>query len=229
MTNLVILHRSCCFLLTAVLLTEVGCVTRQAYEKARAEADELTRTLDIARTDVTALDRRIAELQTANRREDAVTTDLRAAIKREQDQLAVLRQRADARLASLQAQVAHLVNQSRAMTRQIAAAKQERASLQAMTAQYKQELEESRLMPTPVALSSSESIPAQPVLPPSTPSATADNPAVPPQQTAQVNPVVPPKPAIPPPPATVEPPPADDSWTGLITSWFSMLWSWVFD
>jgi hypothetical protein len=229
MTNLAILHRFCFFLLTAVLLTEAGCVTRQAYEKARAEADELNRTLDSARTDVTELDRRIAELKDANRREDAVTTDLRAAIKREQDQLAVLRQRADAHLASLQAQVAHLVNQSRAMTRQIADAKQERASLHAMTAQYEQELEESRLMPTPVALSSSESIPGHPVLPTGTPSATAPNPAGAPQQTAQANPIVPPKPAIPPSPASVEPPPADDSWTGMITGWFSMLWSWIFD
>lgn len=229
MTNPAIVQRLCFVLLIAVLLTEAGCVSRHAYEKARTEADELRRTLDLVRTDVTELDGRIAGLQAANRREDAVTTELRAAIQREQDKWSVVRQRTDAQLASLQAQVAHLVNQSRALTRQIADARQERISLQAMTAQYKQELEESRFMPTPAAVATSESIPVQPALTTGAPALTDADPAGSSQQTAQVNPVVPPKPTIPPPPANVEPPPVDDSWTGMITSWFSMLWSWIFD
>jgi hypothetical protein len=228
MTNPAIFQRFYFSLFAVILLMEAGCVSRHTYEKARAEADELRRTLDIARTDVTELDGRIAALQAANRRDDAVTIELRAAIQREQDQLSVLRQRADAQLASLQAQVARLVNQSRALSKQIADARQERASLQAMTAQYNEELEESRFMPTPVALSTGEAIQAQPAVTVGAPSSTATSADGSPQQTAQVNPVAPPKPAIPPPPAKVEPPPADDSWTGVIMEWLSSLWSLIF-
>jgi septal ring factor EnvC (AmiA/AmiB activator) len=175
---------------------------------------------------VSELDRRIADLQAANRREDAATTELRAAIQREQDQLPILRQRADAQLASLQAQVAHLVNQSRALTRQIADAKRESASLRALTEQYKQELEEPSPLLVPMASETGE-----PMAP--TPSSTVSpgspvNPAVPPQQTARIAPVAAPQPSIPPPPAQINPDPVDDSWTGMIMSWLSSLWSLIF-
>jgi len=228
MTSLTATQRIALFLLTALALTDVGCVSRQAYEKARAEADDLARSLEIARTDVTELDRRITELQSANRREDAVTSELRAAIQREQDQLPILRQRADDQLASLQAQVAHLVNQSRALIRQIADAKQESASLQAMATQYKQELEESRFMPAPVAAETNEPMTARPAL---TLGSSAAPPAAltgSPQQVSQVSPVAPLKSTIPPPPAAVEPAPVEDSWTGMIMSWLSSLWSLIF-
>lgn len=214
------------FLLSAVLLSEAGCATQHAYEKARAEADELARTLEIARTDVSELDRRIAELQAANRREDAATTDLRAAIQRAQDQLPILRQRADAHLASLQAQVAHLVNQSRTLTRQIADAKRESASLRALTEQYKQELEESSPVLVPMASETGE--PTAPTPSPTLSSGNTATPAIPPQQTAQMTPVAAPKPSISPPPAKIDPVPVDDSWTGMIMSWLSILWSLIF-
>jgi len=228
MTNPAIARQCCFFLLAAVLITEAGCVSRHAYEKARAEADDLSRTLDIARTDVSELDRQIAELQAANRQEDAATTGLRAAIQREQDQWSVLRQRADAQLASLQAQVAHLINQGRALTRQIADAKRESASLHAMATQYKQELDEAQAMPAPIPTMAAEPIMPRPAMTSGAPSVMPGDPGGVPQQTAQVAPVAAPKPVIPPPPANAEPAPVDDSWTGMLASWFSMLWSWIF-
>jgi hypothetical protein len=215
------------FLLSAVWLTAAGCVTRHAYEKARAEADELARTLAIARTDVSELDRRIADLQAANRREDAATTALRAAIQREQDQLPILRQRADAQLASLQAQVAHLINQSRALTRQIADAKRESVSLRALTEQYKQELEEPSPLLVPTASETGEPVAPTPSSSTASPGSPV-NPAVPLQQTARIAPVAAPQPSIPPPPAQINPGPVDHSWTGMIMSWLSSLWSLLF-
>src|SRR3990172_5634581 len=101
LTPSMVIQRISLCLLTGALLTGVGCVSRQSYDKTRAEADELTRTLDTTRTDVKELDQRIAGLQAANRREDVVATELRAAIQREQNLLPILRLRADEKLASL--------------------------------------------------------------------------------------------------------------------------------
>jgi hypothetical protein len=95
--------------------------------------------------------------------------------------------------------VAHLVSQSRALTRQIADAKQESASLQAMATQYKQELEESRFMPAPMAADMSEPMTATPALTLGSPAATPAALTGSPQQVSQVSPVAPPKPTIPPP------------------------------
>lgn len=224
----IVIQRISLCLLTGALLTGVGCVSRHSYDKAKAEADELTHTLDTTHTDVKELDQRIAGLQAANRREDAVTTELRAAIQREQDLLPILRQRADEKLASLQAQVAHLVNQSRLLTRQMADAKQESASLQALVTQYKQEIEESQSLPTPLASAVSAPASTQPTVTPVVPSVTPTNPAASPQQTAQTNPVAPIKQTTTSRPAMAEPDPVDDSWTGMITNWLSSLWSWIF-
>ena len=217
-----------CFLISALLMG-VGCVSQHRYDKTRAEADELIRTLEATRSEMNDLAERIAALQAANRQEDAVATDLRAAIQREQDMLPFRRQRGDDQLAALQTQVAHLVNQSRLLAQKMTNTKQESASLQVMVAQYKQEIEESRLLSVPVETAAST--PAQPeptvtqVVPPVTP---ADS-TVSPQQTAQANPVASMPQTVPPRPVEVDPAPVDDSWIGMITSWLFSMWSWIFD
>lgn len=219
------------FLLSFLLVMESGCVTRQAYEKVLAEADELARNLESARADVTQLDRQITELQATNRREDAVTSEVRAAIRHEQDQLPLLRQRADNQLASLQSKIAHLVNQTQNLTRQIAGAKKETVSLRALSAQYEQELEESRMVSVLEGPDIAEATASDPNVesPVSVAVTTPVNPVEPMPQVAQASPGVQPKPVPSPVPARVEPdPPVDDSWTGMIMGWFSSLWSWIF-
>ena len=217
-------------LLTGAFLAAVGCVSQHRYDRTRAEADELVRTLDTTRSDLKELDQRIAALRAANRREDAVTTELRLAIQREQDMLPILRQRGDDQLAALQAQVARLVNQSRLLAREMAGAKHESDSLRAMVAQYKEEMEESQSLSMPLEPAASVPADAQPTVTPVVPSITPTNPAAAPQQTAQANPVAPTKQSSPPGPAKVEPaPPVDESWIGMIRNWLSSLWSWIFD
>ena len=204
-------------LLTSALLTGVGCVSQQAYDKIQVETNELTRTLDAMRSDITELDQRIVALKAANQQEDTVTTELRAAIRREEDALPVLRKRAEEKLAALHTQVATLVNQSRLLARDMADAKEEGASLQAMVTQYKQEMEESRTSLTPI--------------PPTTSAQTQPSvtPAVPPQQAAQAAPVTPAKSATAPQPTKGEPAPTDESWTDWIKNMVSSLWSWIFN
>ena len=121
------------------------------------------------------------------------------------------------KLAALQTQVATLVNQSRLLARDMADAKQEGASLQAMVTQYKQEIEESRASLTPI--------------PPTTSAQTQPSvtPAVPPQQAAQAAPVTPAKSATAPQPTKGEPAPTDESWTDWIKNMVSSLWSWIFN
>ncbi|MDP3091080.1 MAG: hypothetical protein Q8N04_10395 [Nitrospira sp.] len=214
-------------LLTSALLTGVGCVSQQTYDKTKDETNELTRALDATRTDITELEQRIAALKAANRQEDAVATELRAAIQREEETLPVLRKRAEEKLAALQTQVATLVNQSRLLAREMADAKQEGVSLQAMVTQHKQEMEESRALLTPITPATSAQTP--PTVTPVAPSITPISPAVPPQQTAQAAPTAPVKPATAPRPAKVEPAPADESWTDWIKNRVSSIWSWIFN
>ena len=67
-------------------------------------------------------------------------SELRSAIRREEEQLPILRQRAeDTRIAKTQ--VATLMNQSWHLARKIVDIRQESVSLQAKVAQYKEEIE----------------------------------------------------------------------------------------
>ena len=216
-----------CLLMGAILAAS-GCVSQRAYEQARAEADELARTLDSTRADLQALDQHIAQLQAANQTEDALATELRTALQREADMLPVLRRRASERLVSLQAQVGTLVNQSRTLARQVSDAKQQHNSLKVLVAQYKQEIEEARSMPEP----SPAEVPMQAVAPPvaaeplSAPVA-APAPITPPQQMAQVTPVTPVKPQALPRPVPPPPAPVDETWFDMVMSWIGSVWDWI--
>lgn len=225
--SIIILRISFC-LLTSGLLTEGGCVSKTTYNKTKAEAEELTQSLETARAEVKELNQHITELQAANRREDAVAAETLAAIQREQDLLSIYRQRADERLAILQSQVAGLVSQSRLLARQMADAKQEGASLQAMVNQYKEEIEASQSLPISAASTTDTPTSGQLTMTQPPPPTTATSQLAPPPQVAQTNPMAPAKPTVPSRPAKVEPVPADDSWTGMITNWLSSLWNWIF-
>ena len=89
----------CTLAVTALL--DVGCVSRHTYDRAKAETLEQTQALEAVREEVRELDREIAELQASNRREDAAMSELRATIQREEEQLPIMRQRAEDTLASL--------------------------------------------------------------------------------------------------------------------------------
>ena len=223
------IQRISLWFLIAALLVGVGCVSQHRYDTKRAEADELVRTLDATRSDVKELVGRIESLQAANRREDAVATDLRMAIQREEEMLPIRRQRSDDQLAALQTQVAHLVNQSRRLTREMANARRDSASLKVLVAQYKQEVEESESLSIPIEPAASTPAQIQPTVTEVVPPVPQTNETVIPQQTAQATPLPPTVPTTPPRPVDIEPAPVDDSWMGMIMSWLASLWSWIFD
>ncbi|MBM4127646.1 MAG: hypothetical protein FJ247_09915 [Nitrospira sp.] len=218
---------SACLLVGAILAAS-GCVSQRAYEQARAEADELNRTLDATRADLQELDHHIARLQVANQTEEALATELRTALQREAEMLPVLRQRASDRLMSLQAQVVTLVNQSRMLTRQVSDVKQQHTSLKVLASQYKQELEQARSMPEPIPVEAPMPAVAPPVAtePLSAPVA-APAPITPPQQMAQVTPVTPVKPQALPRPIPTPPAPVDETWFDMVMGWLVGVWDWI--
>jgi hypothetical protein len=214
------------------MLLETGCVSQRAYEQAKSEAEELNRSLDAARAEVNELGQRIGELENDNTQKNAATGELRESLQREVELLPVLRRRANDKLKLVQAQVASLISQSHGLAKKIADAKQESASLKVLVAQYKEEIEEARLLaetaaPSPSMMPSAPAIPAQQAEAPIPPPVAAPNPVTPPQQMAQVTPVTPAKPAAPPRPATPPSPPEEESWFDMIMNWLSSAWDWV--
>lgn len=217
-------------LLAGALFTEVGCVSRNAYERLKADIQEHTRALESVRDEVKELDQQIAGLQAANRHEDAITTELHAAVQREEEQLPIMRQRAETVLTSLKGQVAALMNQSWSLARKIADLRYESASLQSAAAQYKQEREKAQASLGAVTDEEESSI---------TPAMTAELPT--PSESPTLEPVVAqleePQaaspspsaslPSMPAPSMNADPPETDNSWIGMIFSWLATFWNWL--
>ncbi|HWV47507.1 MAG TPA: hypothetical protein VN039_16040 [Nitrospira sp.] len=218
-------------MLAVALLLEVGCVSRRTYEKVKAEMLEQTQALEAVREDVRELDREIAGLQASKRREDAAVSVLRADIQREEEQLPIMKQRAEDTLASLKTQVATLMNQSWHLARKIVDIRQESVSLQTKVAQYKEEMERVRA-PVMVASDRNKAAITQAADSEVTPSSVASTQDAESTQVAEA--ALPPpglapvKPSVSAPPMNADPPQANDSWLGIITSWFAKIWNWLF-
>ena len=217
--------------LAAGLLLEVGCVSRPTYEKVKAETLEQTQVLEAVREDLRELDQEIAGLQASNRREDAAVSKLRAAFQREEEQLPIMRQRAEDTLASLKTQVATLMNQSWHLARKIVDIRQESDSLQTEVAQYKKEMERAQLSTLAASgVNSSSTTQAAVIEPPPSTEPTSPSEASP--QIAQANPTplspAPIKPPAPVPSVKVDPPSTNDSWIGIIAGWLTKIWNWLF-
>ncbi|MBS0184551.1 MAG: hypothetical protein JSS39_19355 [Nitrospira sp.] len=218
-------------LLAVVLLLEAGCVSRRTYERVKAETLEQTQALEAVREDLRELDREITGLQASNRREDAAMSELRVAIQGEEEQLPVMRQRAEDTLASLKTQVATLMNQSWHLARKIVDIRQESVSLQHKVAQYKEKIEQIRA-PAMVGSDRNQLAITQTAISEAPPSSVPAPQDVEPTQVAQAAPLppspVPVKPSVSAPSVNADPPQANDSWFGIITSWFYKIWNWLF-
>ena len=217
--------------LAAVVFLEVGCVSRGTYEKVKAETLEQTQALEAVRGDVRALDQEIAGLQASNRREDAAMSELRGTIQREEEQLPIMRQRAEDALASLKTQVATLMNQSWQLARKIVDIRQESVSLQTKVARYKEEIQRSQASVL-VALEREKLVITEPVISEESISSVVPTQNAEPTQVAQAaSPLPSPaplKPAAPSPSVKIDSPSTIDSWVEMITSWLSKIWSWLF-
>jgi uncharacterized protein YlxW (UPF0749 family) len=216
--------------LAAVVFLEVGCVSRRTYEKVKAETVEQTQALETVRGDVRELDQEIARLQASNRREDAAMSELRAAIQREEEQLPIMKQRAEDTLALLKTQVATLMNQSWQLARKIVDIRQESVSLQAKVAQYKEKIER----PQASVMVDSEReklVITEPVISEESISSVGPSQNTELTQVAQAAPsppsIAPIKPAAPSPSVKIDPPSIIDSWIEMITSWLSKIWNWL--
>jgi peptidoglycan hydrolase CwlO-like protein len=219
-------------LLAATLLTDLGCVSRRAYEQIKAETIEHTQALGAAQEDIKELDQQIAGLQAANRYEDAIAGELRATIQREEEQLPIMRQQAEERLSSLKTQVASLLNQSWHLARKIADIRDESASLQSMAGRYKQEMEETHAsLRQVVSHSTKPSVThAPPAEEPSLPTPPPIEEIAPPQVAQAVSPppnLEPDTPSASSSSVNVEPSTTYDSWIDMITGWLVAFWNWL--
>ena len=216
--------------LAAVVLLEVGCVSRRTYEKVKSETLEQTQALEAVRGDVRELDQEIAGLQASNRREDAAMSELRGTIQREEEQLPIMRQRAEDALASLKTQVATLMNQSWQLARRIVDIRQESVSLQTKVAQYKEKIERPQASVTVDSEREKLVIP-EPVISEESISSVVHAQNTQLTQVAQAAPfppsLAPLKPAAPSPSVKIDPPSIIDSWIDMITSWLSKIWNWL--
>mgnify|MGYP001406665277 CR=1 FL=1 len=226
-------------LFAGLFLMDIGCVSQRVYDQIKAETREHTQALATVQEDVRGLDQLIAELQAANRHEDAVTGELRATIQREEEQLPIMRQEAEGRLSSLKTQVASLLDQSWHLARKISDIRSDSASLKAMAAEYKQEMELAQAHASPLVVSH----PASPPIAsrdlteeeePLTPAMLPTEEPEPPQVAQAVSPApdltptTPITPATPPPATTVAPPTAtDESWIDMIAGWLLAFWNWL--
>ncbi|HMS84895.1 MAG TPA: hypothetical protein PKD12_14700 [Nitrospira sp.] len=216
--------------LAGMLWVEFGCVSQSVYERIKAQAQEDGRTLEVVRGEVQELDQQIAGLQAANRHEDGTTAELRMALQHEEEQLPIMRQRAEASLTSLKGQVTTLLNESWYLARKIADLRHQSTSLQTAAAQYEQEMEDAQAA---VPMSANEEDPgvAQAIV--AEPPAPAEPPSQVPIVAQQPEPVAPtpnPSPSAPSMPSSVmntAPAEADDSWVTMILSWLMSLWDWL--
>jgi hypothetical protein len=206
-----------------------GCVSQQTYDTTRTEADELARALETARTDMKEVEQHIATLDTLNQKEGAALAEARAAIQQDTEASPMVRQRADDRLAALQTQVAYLVNQNRLLARDMSGAKQEGVSLQALVTQYKQEMED--IQPLPSSFPSTSSLRTPSPEPVSIPSLSSPIPTPAPATTVTLPPSnssMPTQAAAAPHVVKPNSAPMDDSWTGMLKTWVSTVWGWIF-
>ncbi|MCA1959064.1 MAG: hypothetical protein LDL14_11125 [Nitrospira sp.] len=215
--------------LAVTVLTETGCVSQRAYERVKAETDEMSRSLIAAREEVAALGRSISSLEAANREEEHAAEELRAAVQREVELLPVLRQQAHERMALLQMQIATLAGQSRMLAKQVAVARRESNSLKVLVAQYKREMEEAR---TSLEAPPSPATPETPALVESVEDTSFSMESVPPpvtipQQVAQTAPIAPVKQAPPSGPSQTPAQRGPESWIDVIMNWLSSVWNWI--
>lgn len=232
MTNptTIALQRITACVLAGMLWIETGCASQSAYERLKAQTQEYTEALEPVRVEVKELDQLIAELQATNRQEDATAAELRRALQQEEEQLPVMRQRAEAMLTSLRGQVTTLMNESWHLARKIADLRHQSASLQSTAARYKEKMEDARDA-VPMSADAEEPGAAQ------TSTAEAPTPAEPPAQKPVVaqlpEPVAPTQnlpssvPSMPSPAMDTDPAETEDSWVSMILSWLTTFWNWL--
>lgn len=227
---LIALQRITVCVLAGMLPIEVGCVSQSGYERLKARIQEDTQTLEVVRNEVKELDQQIVGLQAANRQDDATTAELRLALQHEEEQLPIMRERAEASLTLLKGQVTALMNQSWNLVRKIADLRHESASLQSTAAQYKQEMEEAAAT-EPVAADEEEPRVAQATV--AEPPALGESPSQAPIVAQRSEPVAPTPNLSPPAPSTSSPSMTtdssgtDDSWISMILSWLTTFWNWL--
>ncbi|MCP9455989.1 MAG: hypothetical protein NNA18_07785 [Nitrospira sp.] len=211
------------------LFTTTGCVSQGAYERVKIEIEELSQSLMMAREEITVLRQSVASWEAANKAEENKREALQVVIQREVELLPIMRQQAYERIVSLQAQVATLTNQSRALAKHLATAKRESDALHVLVSQYRQEIEAARVsqqfLPattTPAIFDTMDLTQQEPTAQESIPP-----PMTLPQEMAQQIPVDPTEQPGSRAPSSLPTQPTEGSWIDLIVKWLASFWNWI--
>jgi len=231
-----------------------GCVSQQTYETARHEVK--TRATELAQTqaDIQSLEQQREETHLANQREERSLATLKGELKKTQLAYEQLHTSNQAKLASLEYNIAALRARHQAMLKEISETKRIEKRLEALTAQHEHTMATTQSGPE-TRVTMVDGSPQEPhlvaVITPQSPQVdstpTASQPSTPPAASAATTPAVPqPAPIVAAPappnvpvkvaqaPAAPQTPrpataaaPQDESWFSSVTGWFTTLFDWI--
>ncbi len=206
------------------LVTITACVKESTYRAVQMEIADLRTQFAATKDEVSQLTAQAARLQQVKQEQEGNMIELLQALEKEKDAEALwqkkIRERTDALVARLNA----MQRQQRWLAGETEHAVKEQATLEALVARYKGQLQATVMSPEPVIspvargtnVTASQATPLTPS-PPTPPPAVL--PTSPPPQPEPVPQLERPKPT---------PEPQDESWFSTLKGWLKSLWRMIF-
>ncbi|MDP9133140.1 MAG: hypothetical protein M3M98_08410 [Nitrospirota bacterium] len=128
------------WMLGGTVLTLAGCVSQQTYESARHEAKARSNELAQAQAEIQSLEQQRDGSHMANQRDERMLANLKSELSKIHASFDQIRKTNQSKLTVLQHNIAALRARHQAMLKEIAETKRYEKRLEALTAQYKQEM-----------------------------------------------------------------------------------------
>src|SRR5262245_53782666 len=210
----------CCI----VLVTTTACVQESTYQAVQVEIADLRSQLTATKDEVSQLTAQAARLQQVKQEQERNVIELLEALQKEKDAEALWQKKVRERTDALVARLNAMQGQQRWLARETDHVVKEQATLEALVARYKGQLQDSVMSPEPVIspvprdtnLTASQPTAITPSVPTPPPAVL---PAPPPPQPEPVPQLERPKPT---------PEPQDESWFSTLKGWLRSLWRMIF-
>jgi len=206
------------------LVTLTACVQERTYQAVQTEIADLRNQLTATKDEMSQLTAQAASLQQVNQEQERTVIDLLQAIEKEKDAETLWQKKIQERTDALVARLNAMEGQQRWLTRETEHVVKEQATLEALVARYKGQLQDTVMSPEPVIspvprdtnVTASQPTAITPSVPTPPPAVL---PASPPPQPEPVPQLDRPKPT---------PEPQDESWFSTLRGWLRSLWRTIF-
>jgi len=206
------------------LVTITACVQESTYQAVQTEIADLRNQLTATKDEVSQLTAQSARLQQVKQEQESNVIELLQALEKEKDAEALWQKKVRERTDALVARLNAMQRQQRWLARETEHAVQEQATLEALVARYKGQLQDTVMSPEPVIspvprdtnVTASQPTAITPSVPTPPPAVL---PASPPPQPEPVPQLERPKPT---------PEPQDESWFSSLKGWLKSLWRMIF-